>query len=93
MILVPAAALDDGRPARFGWHMYAASVDLPRIEVVLSDGSREERNIANIASGFRPEIDYFGPAARHICNREPNVSSVHMTRRYPEHQSVVRCAD
>lgn len=93
MILAPLVALDDVRPARLGWQMYAASVDLPTIEVLLSDGSREQRRVEDIASGFRPEIDYFEPVARFICTREPNVSSVHLTRQSPEHQLVVECAE
>ena len=93
LLAIPAlAAVDDTRPSRFGWQMYSAAVDLPDIDVVLSDGSREERSIANIASGFRPEIDYFGPVARFICDKEPNVSSVHMTRQHPQYQVVFKCA-
>lgn len=92
MILVPAAALDDPRPARLGWHMYAAAVDLPEIDVVFADGSREERNIGNIASGFRPEVDYFDTVARFICASEPSISSVHMTRQRPDRQAVIECA-
>lgn len=93
LVAIPAlAALDDARPSRFGWQMYSAAVDLPDIDVVLSDGSREERSIGNIASGFRPEVDYFVPVARFICGREPNVSSVHMTRQHPRFQGVFECA-
>ncbi|MEW9870325.1 hypothetical protein ABV518_02220 [Arthrobacter sp. HS15c] len=91
MTILPLAALDDARPAKFGWQMYTAAVDLPQIDVVLSDGSREKRTIGNIASGFRPEIDYFNPVARFICSREPNVSSVHMSRQHPKYQVVVEC--
>ena len=92
MTIPPLAALDDARPARFGWQMYTAAVDLPKIDVFLSDGSREERSIGNMASGFRPEIDYFDPVARFICSREPKVSSVHMTRQHPKYQVVIECS-
>lgn len=92
MLLVPLASVSGPRPAKFGWHMYAAAVHLPDIEVRLSDGSVEERNIANIASGFRSEIDYFLPVARHICGREPNVDAVQMTRSIPQSRVVYECA-
>lgn len=92
MMLVPLASVAEPRPATFGWHMYAAAVHLPDIEVKLSDGSIEDRHIGNIASGFRPEIDYFLPVARHICDREPEVNSVQMTRSVPQHQVVYECA-
>ena len=91
MLLVPLASVDEPRPAKFGWHMYAAAVHLPDIEIRLSDGSIEERNIGDIASGFRPEVDYFLPVARHICEREPNVDSVQLTRSVPQHRAVYSC--
>lgn len=92
MLLVPLSAVDDPRPSKFGWHMYAAAVHLPEIEVRLSDGSVQDRHIGDIASGFRPEIDYFLPVARHICDKEPDVISVQMTRSVPQHQVVYACA-
>lgn len=91
MFVVPAAALDDERPAKFGWHMYAAAVDLPKVEVEFPDGTRSERNVGNIASGFRPEIDYFYPIAQHLCGREENVVSVIMSRQHPGRKMVISC--
>jgi hypothetical protein len=93
MLLVPVAALDDQRPAKFGWHMYAAAVDLPKVEIEFSDGNRRERNVGNIASGFRPEIDYFRPIAHHLCTREADAVSVIMTRQHPEQRVVITCEE
>lgn len=93
MALTPIAALDDQRPAMLGWHMYASVTHLPTINVVVSDGSREERSIGNIASGFRPEVDYFEPVARFVCSKEPNVITVHMTRERPVREESFECAD
>jgi hypothetical protein len=92
MIIVPLAAVDDQRPARFGWQMYSAAVDLPRIEVQLASGVREERHIGHIASGFRPEVDYFTPIARHLCIREQGAVTVTMTRIHPAREVVIQCA-
>lgn len=91
MALVPAAALNEPRPSPLGWHMYASAVDLPRIEVVLKDGSRAERGVASIASGFRPEIDYFEPVARFICSSESGVVAVEMKRNHPRKEVVFQC--
>jgi len=93
MLLVPIAALDDERPAKFGWHMYAAAVDLPKVEIEFSDGNRSERNVGNIASGFRPEIDYFRPIAHHLCTREAGAVSVIMSRQHPERRVVITCEE
>jgi hypothetical protein len=71
--------------------MYAAAVDLPKVEVQLVDGARQERHVGNIASGFRPEVDYFVPIARHLCLKEPAVVSVYMTRKHPAREVVLEC--
>jgi hypothetical protein len=91
MLFVPVLALDDARPAKFGWHMYAAAVDLPKVEVEFHDGNRVERSIGSIASGFRPEIDYFQPIAQHLCGREANAASVIMSREHPNRKVVISC--
>lgn len=72
--------------------MYAAAVDLPKIEVLLADGSLQERNVGNIASGFRPEVDYFVPIARHLCANESAVVAVHMSRRHPAREVALECS-
>lgn len=93
MLLVPVAALDNERPAKFGWHMYAAAVDLPKVVIEFSDGNRRERNVGNIASGFRPEIDYFRPIAHHVCTREADAVLVIMIRQHPERRVVITCEE
>lgn len=92
MVIGPAAALDGPRPGKLGWHMYASATYLPTIEVEMADGSREERQIGEIASGFRPEVDYFEPVARFLCAREPKTSRVHLTRERPERSEVIECS-
>lgn len=92
MITVPLLALDNQRPAALGWQMYAGVVDLPEVHVVLSDGSQGERSIENIASGFRPELDYFEPIARFVCSKEQDAVAVHLTRHRPAREEVFECA-
>jgi len=72
--------------------MYAAAVDLPEVEVLLVDGTRQERHMGDIASGLRPEVDYFLPVARHLCAEEPEVAAVHMSRRYPAREVMLECS-
>lgn len=92
MALLPALALDEERPARLGWQMYAGVVELPTVNILLSDGSREERNIGSIASGFRPEVDYFEPVARFLCSREHDAIAIEMNRQRPSREEVFQCA-
>lgn len=92
MITVPLFALDDQRPAALGWQMYAGAVDLPAVSVVFPDGSQEERSIGNIASGFRPEIDYFEPVARFVCSSEQDAMAVELKRQRPVREEVFKCA-
>ncbi|WP_411373887.1 hypothetical protein ACLH0K_12360 [Arthrobacter sp. MPF02] len=92
MAFVPLWALDDPRPSKLGWHMYAAAVDLPRVEVLMTDGSRQERPIGSIASGFRPELSYFSAITRFICSRESEVVVVHLSRQHPAYEVETECS-
>ncbi|WP_139346808.1 hypothetical protein [Sinomonas mesophila] len=92
MVIVPMTALDDRRPAPFGWHMYAGSIDAPEIEVTTDDGTVEPRNTTEIVARFRPEPDYLEPLARFICAREEPVQSVRLTRGYPPADQEFRCS-
>jgi hypothetical protein len=91
MILTPMAALDGQRPATLGWQMYAGVVELPTISIVLTDGSRETRPIGDIASGFRPEIDYFEPVARFVCSKEEDIVAVHLKSQRPSREEAFEC--
>lgn len=92
MVLGPAAALDEARPARFGWQMYSSVTYLPVIQVEKADGVREERQIGDVASGLRPEVDYFGPLSKFLCTRETGVVRVHLKREHPVREMVVQCS-
>lgn len=91
MVLVPITKLDDQRPAPLGWHMYAGNVATPEVEVTLTDGKTEPRNIRDVAARLRPEPNYFEPTARFICSKEPDVQSVRMTRSYPSAREEFTC--
>ena len=91
MVLVPITKLDDQRPAPLGWHMYAGNVAPPEIEVTLQGGNTELRSMWDVAAKVRPEPDYFEPAARFICTKEPDVQSVRLTRSYPSSIQEFAC--
>ena len=91
MLLVPITALDNQRPSQFGWHMYAANVDAPDMQVTLADGTTEERKLSDVAAKVRPEPDYTETAAQFICEKEPDVRSVHFTRDAPALDKEFSC--
>ncbi|MDP9997757.1 hypothetical protein J2W15_001249 [Pseudarthrobacter sulfonivorans] len=92
MAVLPALALDEERPAPLGWQMYAGVVDLPTVKVLGANGSHEERPIGSIASGFRPEIDYFEPVARFLCSKDQDAVAVQLSRQRPLREEVFQCA-
>ena len=92
MALVPLTALDDPRPAQFGWHMYAANVHAPEIEVTLDSGATEERSLDEVAAKVRPEPDYTDAAAEFICTKDDKVKSVRFTRDEPALNEEFSCA-
>lgn len=92
MILVPMAALDDGRPARFGWHMYAASVYPPEIQVETKSAIMQEVKLVEVVARYRPEVDYFESVARHICGSDPAARVVRVQRDIPSRSEEYRCS-
>lgn len=93
MVIVPLTRLDDPRPSPLGWHMYAANVVLPSIQVTLSSGATEDRNFNIIAAHLRGEPDYIKPTAEFICAREKGVTSVRFTRNFPVLDQEYLCGD
>lgn len=91
MLLVPLAALGEPRPARLGWHMYASVTQLPEIWLEREDGSRESRHLGDIASGIRPELNYFEPMARFLCAREPAATRVQFILEDPRQEVAILC--
>lgn len=83
MLLVPLSTLDDPRPSPLGWHMYAGTTAAPSIEVTLTSGLTEDRDLGAIAAHLRPEPDYTERAAQFICARESTAESVRFTRDLP----------
>lgn len=92
MVLVPLAALDAPRPARLGWQMYSSVTPLPEIWVEQKDGSRENRLFGEIASGVRPELNYFEPMARFLCAREPDTAQVQFLLEDPRREIAIPCS-
>jgi hypothetical protein len=91
-LLVPAVVLvTQGRPAQFGWHMYAAVTPPPRIDAVTPDG-RERVPIRTAVAKLRPDVVY-PPAqlARVACRATPDASTVIVRSSEPMRRTVHPC--
>ncbi len=75
MVCLPALALDDGRPARLGWHMYSGVASVPEVVVRLDDGGTHPVAVQDVVARLRPEPDYAPALVRHLCDR-PDVVAV-----------------
>jgi hypothetical protein len=92
MVLGPTAALDERRPAMLGWQMYSSVTYFPVIEVEKADGTREERQLGNVVSGVRPEVDYFERIPPFLCAKETGVVRVHLKREHPKREASAECS-
>ena len=55
-LIVPAVALTQSRPARFGWQMYSVAYPAPRAWLQAQDGSTEEYDLADRLAVLRADV-------------------------------------
>ena len=55
-LAVPAFALTQPRPARFGWQMYSVAYPAPRAWLQAADGSTEEYDLADRLAVLRADV-------------------------------------
>ena len=72
---IPALALFDERPGRFGWQMYSTLSAPPRAEVENADGSRAAVDLGAVVADFRAEIHWAPHLAELLC-RDADVVAV-----------------
>jgi hypothetical protein len=75
-IAVPAFQLNAPRPARFGWHMWAARTEFPVFLVVMTDGTRQPADLATYVGLSRGEMDLTEALPPHLCRVVPAVAAV-----------------
>jgi hypothetical protein len=92
MIGVPITALDEERPARFGWHMYAALESQPEITVTFEDGTIESVPFESIAAEPKVEPDYAEPIAKLMCTTRPRATTVRVSRAQPAYERRFECS-
>jgi hypothetical protein len=66
-LLIPAVALFESRPARFGWQMYSALPRLPQAWVIDSDGNQRPVDLTDLFAVRRAEIDYEDVLRAGLC--------------------------
>lgn len=69
-ILVPASALNQPRPARFGWQMYSVAQPAPRAWLQSADGSVREFDLADRLAVLRADIPDPTSLGKRLCAQE-----------------------
>ena len=74
MVALPATALFEPRPARFGWQMFTAMAPVPAAWTEHGDGSQTPIDVGALLVHPRPEADLAPALAAALC--EPGVRAV-----------------
>lgn len=69
-ILVPALALGQPRPARFGWQMYSVAQPAPRAWLEATDGSVHDYNLVDRLAVLRADIPDPKSLGQRLCVME-----------------------
>jgi hypothetical protein len=86
---VPAVALSNGVPSRFGFQMYSGKGGAT-VEAVNAHGEVVPVDLGHIVPGvLRPELDWTGVLPEAVCAATPSADRVTVSQ--PEHQRSVPC--
>ncbi|HET7521610.1 MAG TPA: hypothetical protein VFK61_08760 [Candidatus Limnocylindria bacterium] len=67
-LLVPVVQLFGPRPQRFGWQMYSALPEVPRVFAIQADGVEREVDLARLFAVQRSEINYVAALQAGACD-------------------------
>ena len=90
-IVVPILKLTSQRPARFGWHMWAARKKFPRFFVVLKDGTTKAADLSLHIGLSRGEMDFTEELPPHLCRVVPDITAVEIKTPHSELLKVHTC--
>jgi hypothetical protein len=90
-VAVPAIALFNHPPTRFGFQMYSGKGATPVITTVDRSGHAEEIDLSSLAANARPEIDWVSHVPRYLCATRPEIVSVHVVESDPRDEGTYRC--
>lgn len=83
MVLVPATALDEQRPAFLGWHMYASHASKTTVTMTRLDGTTKTVLLSSLAGRVRGEVDFRQATLKWVCAKYSDVRSVRLERTFP----------
>lgn len=66
-LAIPATALTQPRPARFGWQMYSVAYPAPRAWLQASDGSTEQYDLADRLAVLRADVPDPVAVGQQLC--------------------------
>lgn len=75
-IAVPVFQLRAERPARFGWHMFAAMQPPPAFGVEAPDGTIDTLKVEDVLAHPRPEIDLERVVPEALCEQRGDALAV-----------------
>jgi hypothetical protein len=91
-VTVPAIALFNHPPTRFGFQMYSGKGSNPKITAVDHEGHREQIPLAAIVADPRPEIDWMSHVSQYLCASRPDIVSVHIVTSDPPQDRRFACS-
>jgi hypothetical protein len=77
-ILVPITALNENRPSRFGWQMFADMKSQP-IVTVKTPVDSHSYPLQSVYARWRPEANYVGAVVKQACEQTATAVSVVLT--------------
>ena len=78
-VTVPAVALVNDPPTRFGFQMYSGVGEVPMIELELAGGSTRDLPLHQVAAVDRVELDWGRRLPSELCQRFPAATHVTLT--------------
>jgi hypothetical protein len=88
-VVVPAVALANGVPSRFGFHMYSGRDLGLAVEVVDARGRSLAVDMNDYTASGRPELDWTEVLPEAICRKTPEAAEVVV--RSQGHERSVTC--
>ena len=78
-VAVPAVALVNDPPTRFGFQMYSGVGEVPSIRLDLADGGSQDLTLREVVAVDRVELDWASRLPSELCARFPAATRVTLT--------------
>lgn len=90
-LTVPALALSEPRPARWGWQMYSGVRTQSTFTIVRENGEHDDVALSDYLGYPRSEIELAERLPAHICEVEPDAVAVRTTAAFDDTVTETPC--